>query len=257
MTVVLKVGGRVVEDSAASAALLHDLAAVAVERIVVVHGGGAAVSRMTERMGLEPRFVDGIRQTSAPEMDIVDMVLAGAVNTTLVRRARQVRPVGINGNDGGLITAVRTAPESHTGTVTAVDTAIIDALWDAGFTPIVASVAQDETGTALNVNADQVADAIARALAADLLCYVSDVEGVLANDRLVPRLSTAAIEQHIADGTVHGGMAAKLRSAQSAIAAGVKQITIGSVHAVGDLTDLLHHRRGTRIQSGAEKESST
>lgn len=257
MTVVIKVGGRVIEDSAAFAALLHDLAAVTVERIVVVHGGGAAVSRVTERMGLEPRFVDGIRQTSAEEMDIVDMVLAGAVNTTLVRRARAIRPVGINGNDGGLITAARTAPESHTGTVTAVDTAIIDALWAGGFTPIVASVAQDAAGTALNVNADHVADAIARALRADLLCYVSDVDGVLANQQLVPRLSTAAIEAHIAAGTVHGGMAAKLRSAQSAIAAGVKQITIGSVRATGDLADLLHHRRGTRIHFDAEKESTT
>lgn len=257
MTVVLKVGGRVIEEEAAFTALAHDLTVAAVERLVVVHGGGAAVSRLSRRMGVAPRFVDGVRQTGAEEIDIVDMVLAGAVNTAFVRRVRRLRPVGITGNDGNLVTAARTGPRSHTGTVVSVDPAIIIALWAAGFTPIVASVAQDESGTALNVNADQIADAIARALRADLLCYLSDVDGVLVDGEPIRCLSTDDVEHRIADGTVHGGMAAKLRSARDAIAAGVTRVTIGRVRAAGDVVDLLHHRRGTRIQLGACKENET
>lgn len=205
-------------------------------RLIVAHGGGAPLSAWSRRLGYEPRFVDGVRVTSDAEMELADMVLAGAVNTAIVRAlvAAGVPAVGITGGDGGLITgAPVAAPDgapSRTARPASVNGALVNALLGAGFVPVVASVASDAHGGAVNINADDAAQAVAEAVRAAALVFVSDVDGVRdSTGRVIPTITPGEIEPLIDAGVVAGGMAAKVRAAARALRAGVGRVVIGAL----------------------------
>jgi acetylglutamate kinase len=224
---VYKVGGPALED----ASMLAPLAAEVKRqegRVLLVHGGGRHVERMLNALGIPSRFVDGRRETSPEAMDVVEMVLSGGTNKSLAAglTAAGVRAVGVSGRDGGLIRA-RLAPElGRVGTPERVDTTILDALWDAGVLPVVSPVSNGPAGEAVNVNADEAALALATALRARSLTYLSDVDGVHAESGTLEVLTAGEAARLMDAGVIAGGMAMKVRVALQAAAAGIPEVIV-------------------------------
>ncbi len=249
MPVVVKIGGSPAEDDAVLEALFRDIAALK-ESILLVHGGGKHVTDVTRKFGIEPRFSDGIRVTSEAEMPLVDMGLAGMVNTRLVRLAVRsgVGAVGITGADAGTLVGKRVGTgDNATARPDRVDTSLVESLFASRLLPVMAPVASDGSGRAVNVNADDAARAMAGALKATALVFLSDVPGVIDGGRLRNAIRVDSIEDIIAAGVATGGMAAKLRACGEALRAGVGRIAIGNVTGSGDLTEILRGSRGSTI----------
>lgn len=209
--------------------------------LCVVHGGGDEVSALQRVLGGEPKFTGGRRITTAGDLDIIRMVLSGAVNKRLVARfgAAGVPAVGISGEDASLITAqpLGIAEFGHVGMPSRINTALIESLWLSGFMPVISPLGSNaETpGMALNVNGDDAAAAIAVALGADELLLIVDVEGVLDGaGLLIPEMDVDDARALIASGVAEGGMAAKLESAHAALAGGVRTVRIASMSALED-----------------------
>lgn len=244
MTLLVKVGGRVQSDAALTSALA---AAYRLQRgrMVLVHGGGDEVTQWQQRLGIEPRFVDGRRVTTGEELEIVRMVLSGSTNKRLVRQLSRagIRAVGVSGEDGDLLMAERIPSLGAVGSPARVDVGLLEALLDAGFLPVVSPLARDLEGEeGLNVNGDDTAAAIAAALRCDELVFVSDVAAVRdADESLLTALDLDALERLLAGGTAMGGMAAKLQAARTALLAGVAKVRIGDLRALAD------NRAGTSI----------
>jgi acetylglutamate kinase len=196
-------------------------------------------------------FKDGIRQTSAAEMDIVDMVLAGRMNKHLVRvfGGLGVPAVGLSGSDGRFFTgeSIDPAAGNRTGRVTKVEPGAAVLLAGAGYVPVIASTSMDAQGGALNINADEAALEIARALRAAALVYLSDIPGILKEGRLIGRIGGGEAEKEIAAGVITGGMIPKVRSALDALRSGVGGVVIGEFARGGDLGRLLRRESGTTI----------
>jgi acetylglutamate kinase len=223
---IYKVGGPALEGQDLLMPLAAELKAAG--PVVVVHGGGRHIERLLERLGIESRFVEGRRATSAEAMDVVEMVLAGSVNKALAAglTAAGLPAVGLAGRDGGLIRARLEPGLGRVGTPEQVDVTPLLALWDAGFVPVVAPVSSGPHGESVNVNADEAALGIARALRARCLVYLSDVDGVRVGGKIAERLTLEEAEQRIADGTIAGGMALKVRVALAASAAGIPEVVV-------------------------------
>lgn len=256
--IVVKLGGRALESPAALAELAQDLVAVA-GRAVVVHGGGPEVSAWCERLGLAPRFAGGRRVTDEATLEVAVGVLAGLVNKRLVAalRARGVNAIGLAALDGGL---ARVAPHperaalGEVGVVEAVDGALLLDLLARGATPVIASIGQTD-GRLLNVNADDLAAALAPALGAEALVLLSDAPGLLLQGELVALLDTPGIEQALASPEVTGGMAPKLQAARTASAQGVENVWIAAWAGAGTLARLLQGEGlGTRITRAHSEE---
>ena len=244
-TVVVKYGGHAMGDADALAAFARDV--VLMKQIgihpVVVHGGGPQIGRMLERLGIGSDFVDGLRVTSADTVEIVEMVLAGRINKAVAAAigAAGGRAVGLSGKDAGLITAkrlkhTRRDPESNiekaldlgfVGEPSAVDTAVIDALVQAGFIPVVAPIGLGADGETYNVNADTAAGAIAAACKARRFLLLTDVAGVLDEDgRLIPEMGRDRARRMIASGAIEGGMIPKVETCLDAVEGGVEAAVI-------------------------------
>jgi len=222
----------------------------AVEPLVVVHGGGRAISALSDRLHLPVEKRDGLRVTTPEIAAVVEMVLTGPINRQVVAalRAVGVDAVGLSGVDGGLLTAQRAGGGlGHVGVVTTVRTALLESLLLAGLTPVLAPVtpapAEDAvaSGVPFNVNADQAAAAVAAALRAAELLFISDVPGVAVGGVAQPEIAVTEIEGLIASGVARDGMAAKLRSAAAALRSGARAVRIG------DLSMLERSTAGTRI----------
>lgn len=213
--------------------------------LVVVHGGGRTVSEWSQRLGLPVEKRDGMRVTTPEIAELVEMVLSGPINRMLVSalRAAGLDAIGLSGVDGGLLTARVRADLGEVGEIVSVRGALLQSLLLAGLTPVVAPVAPSSTAPTrpLNVNADQAAAAIAAALDAHELLFISDVPGVTIDGVPQPTLAAAEIEPMIETGVASGGMAAKLRAAGQALEAGVRAVRIG------DLDMLEHATAGTRL----------
>jgi acetylglutamate kinase len=247
---VYKLGGPALEDPSLLPALARELRHGA-GPVLVVHGGGRHVDRMLKALALESRFVDGRRETSAAAMEVVEMVLAGVVNKSIAAglTAAGVPSVGLSGRDAGLLRARPQPGLGRVGAPTDVDPRVLHALWGAGFLPVVAPVSSGPEGEALNVNADEAALALARALAARSLVYLSDVDGVRVGENAVPELDAAEARRRIDDGTIGGGMALKVRVALEAAAAGIPEVVVaGRARLVGGFP-------GTRILSTSRAEA--
>ncbi len=249
--VCIKVGGKAASDEAALSSLIAEMVRLSGSyRFFLVHGGGAEVTRVSGLLGLKATFQNGVRLTSAPEMEVVDMVLAGKMNKGIVRQlqAAGVAAFGLSGVDGRLITGERIAPESHTGRVTSVEVRPLLTLLEAGYLPVVASSSMTSGGIALNINADEAAFALAARLPAEILLFLSDIPGILdAEKRVIPDLTGDAVRAAIASGVISGGMIPKVESSLKALADGVSGIVIGQYLADGDLERLLSGQAGTRI----------
>jgi acetylglutamate kinase len=246
-TVCVKIGGRALEQQTGVRSLAREISRLlASYRCIVIHGGGAEVTRISGLFGLTPAFSDGVRLTTAEEMGIVDMVLAGSINTSLVR-AIGVRAVGLTGCDGGIFTGERIAAESHTGRVVETRPELLRELTGAGWVPIISSVSTTAEGTPLNINADDAALAVARSIGAEYLVFVSDIPGIMDSGRVIDTITPDEAEAAIASGVITGGMIPKVRASAAALAAGVGRITIGSYDTDGDLAGFLEGRRGTSI----------
>jgi acetylglutamate kinase len=213
---------------------------------VVVHGGGQAVSAWSRRLGLPVEQRDGLRVTTPEIAEVVEMVLGGPMNRLLVGALRDagVDAIGLCGVDGGLLTAQPLAGGlGEVGEIVSVRASLLQSLLLAGLTPVVAPVAPSDSspGRPLNVNADQAAAAIAAALVARELLFVSNVPGVTVDGIAQPTLAAEEIEPMIELGLASGGMAAKLRAAAQALGAGVRAVRIGDLDMFENAT------AGTRL----------
>ena len=228
MTVrVYKIGGPALEDPALVPPLAEEVKRGA-GPAVLVHGGGRAIERMLKALAIESRFVEGRRVTSPEAMDVVEMVLSGLANKALAAglTAAGVPAIGISGRDGSLLRARLEPSLGRVGLPEHVDVAPIEALWKGGFLPVVSPVAAGPAGEAVNVNADEAALGIARALGATTLVYLSDVDGVRVGNGAVETLSPSEARARIDDGTIAGGMALKVKVALAASAAGIPEVVI-------------------------------
>ena len=202
-------------------------------RPVVVHGGGPQISDLMNRLGLQPEFRDGLRVTDAATVDVVRMVLTGQVNPQLVAAINVHGPlaVGLSGGDAGLIRASARDPQlGFVGDVATVNPTILRRLLDDEFIPVVATVGTDDAGQPYNINADTVAGAIAEALGAAKLVYLTDIEGLRADvddpSTLIRQTTAAELERLIADGSIAGGMIPKVSSCTHALRNGVRRAHI-------------------------------
>lgn len=242
---VVKIGGNELDRPGWVAECARALASIGPS--VIVHGGGQAVSAWSQRLGLPVEKKDGLRITTPEIAQIVEMVLVGPMNRLMVTalRAAGLDAIGLCGVDGGLLTAqqIENGTLGEVGEIVNVRASLLQSLLLAGLTPVVAPVAPSlaAPNRPLNVNADQAAAAIAAALEAQELLFVSDVPGVTVDGVTQPTLAAAEIETMIEGGVATGGMAAKLRAAAQALGAGVRAVRIG------DLDMFEHATAGTRL----------
>jgi len=250
-TVVIKYGGHAMGEEALARQFAADAELLKLLCLypVVVHGGGPQISRMLERAGVKSTFIDGLRVTDAPTMEVAEMVLSGAINKEIASWITQagatadVRGVGLSGKDARLIT-VEKATRSHkhpgsdleyvvdlgfVGEPTHIDPKLIESLIksDDDYIPVVAPIGVAEDGQTYNINADTVAGALAGALRAKRMLLLTDVAGVLGTDgALIRQLDLAEARAAIATGVVSGGMIPKLETAIAAVEAGVEAVVI-------------------------------
>jgi acetylglutamate kinase len=231
-TVVIKYGGHAMEDPALADLFAQDVVLMRLvgKNPVVVHGGGPQISELMRRLGKEPEFVDGLRVTDAESVDIVRMALVGKVNREIVSSINQhgSLAVGLSGEDAGLIKVeMRDERLGFVGDVTSIDPSIVDRLINEELIPVIATVGVDELGQAYNINADTVAGAIAMAMQAEKLVYLTDVAGIYADypdeSSLVSRTDIDGLEAMLASGTADGGMIPKLKSCALALRGGVRR----------------------------------
>ncbi len=235
--VVVKYGGNALGGAGAPGGEAEVLATFAEDIVlmrsvgmlpVVVHGGGPQIGALMERVGKEVEFLDGLRVTDADTIDLVRMVLVGKVNRDIVSaiNVHGALAVGLSGEDANLITATaRSAALGYVGDVTDVDPVIVEQLLAQGLIPVIATIGSDSTGQAFNINADTAAGAIAGALRAEKLVFLTDVEGVrtVADDptTLLHRTTADELDRLVQTGAANGGMIPKVEACARAVRAGV------------------------------------
>ncbi len=235
-TVVVKYGGNAIADPELQRAVIDDIAFLhgAGVRVILVHGGGSEINAMLGRVGIEPRFVDGLRYTDPDTMEIVQMVLCGKINKQLAAQlsGRGAKALGLSGMDCALLRARRRTDRDLglVGEVTGVDAAALIGLLEQSFLPVISTVAMGEDGGALNINADTAAAAITVSIGADRLALITDVKGVLRdkNDEstLIRALHVEEIADLVESGVIAGGMLPKIDCCAGAVRGGVRGTAI-------------------------------
>ncbi|QIZ71011.1 acetylglutamate kinase [Oxynema aestuarii] len=231
-TIVVKYGGAAMKDSTLKDQVMRDLVFLSCVgvRPVLVHGGGPEINSWLGKLGIEPQFKNGLRVTDAATMDVVEMVLVGRVNKEIVSLIDRAggSAIGLCGKDGNLITARPQGQEGigFVGEVSTVNIDAIDTLVNAGYIPVVSSVAADESGQAYNINADTVAGELAAALGAEKLILMTDTPGILQDyhdpSTLLTKIDIQKARELIKDGTVAGGMIPKVTCCVRSLAQGVR-----------------------------------
>lgn len=266
-TIVVKYGGNAMISEELQDSVIRDiilLSAVGI-RVVVVHGGGSEISKMLEKLNIESKFINGLRCTDKETIEVVKMVLCGKVNKTLVEMIHKNRgkAVGLCGSDGGMIMAEK---QSHSkdlgfvGDIVGIDTTLIETALKEGFIPVIAGMGIDELGQAYNVNADTAAAAIAGALKAERLIYMSNIKGVLRKkdegSTLIEMIAIEQIPNLLKTGVISGGMIPKISSCVYGMKNGVESAVIidGRVkHSI--LIELFSDKGiGTMISRNTAKE---
>ena len=229
--VVVKFGGNAMTDPELSRTFAQDIVLLRSVGLkpVVVHGGGPQIGSLLERLGKTSEFRDGLRVTDAETLDVARMVLVGKVGRDMVGaiNVHGAQAVGLSGEDGGLITAApRSAALGFVGDVVSVQPGIIKRLLSEEMIPVVSTIGSDASGQAYNINADTVAGALAGALDAEKVIYLTDVPGLLTDvddpDSIVARSNVADLKAMIADGTISGGMIPKVTACMDAVESGAK-----------------------------------
>jgi acetylglutamate kinase len=235
-TVVIKYGGHAMEDPALADLFAQDVVLMRLVGMnpVVVHGGGPQISELMRRLGKEPEFLDGLRVTDAETVDIARMALVGKVNREIVASVNQhgSYAVGLSGEDAGLIQVEQEGDErlGFVGKIRHIDASILERLLREELIPVIATIGMGAEGQAYNVNADTVAGAIAEALEAEKLVYLTDVNGVYGDfpdeDTLISRTDAVGLEELVRTGKADKGMIPKLESVVNALRNGVTRAHI-------------------------------
>ena len=235
--IVVKYGGSAMSNEELQKNVIKDVTLLKLVgfKPIIVHGGGKAISRWGEKVGKEPSFVNGLRVTDEETMEIAEMVL-GRVNKNLVTMVEElgVKAVGISGKDGGLLKVEKKYSDGKdigfVGNITEVDPKVIYDLLEKDFLPIIAPIGLDENFQTYNINADDAACAIAKAVGADKLVFLTDIEGLYRdiNDKstFISRLTASQAESLISEGVIGGGMLPKLGNCTSAVRNGVNRVHI-------------------------------
>ena len=268
-TVVVKYGGHAMGDDTLAAAFARDIVLMRQVgiNVIVAHGGGPQIGAMLDRVGVNSEFIDGLRVTTAEAVEVVEMVLSGQVNKSIVAQITSEggRAVGLSGKDGGLIRVKKLArtkkePDSNiekvldlgfVGEPEQIDPYILEAMSDKGIIPVVAPIGWDADGNTYNINADTVAGTLAGALNASRLLMLTDVSGVLdKSGALMPELTVAQCQNLQKDGTISGGMIPKVETCIDAVRQGVEgAVIIDGRVPHGVLLELFtEHGSGTLIR---------
>ena len=235
-TVVVKYGGAAMKDPSLKDGVIKDLVLLSCVglRPVFVHGGGPEINQWLGKLGIEPKFEGGLRVTDEATMEIVEMVLAGKVNKSLVSLINKEGGIGVGlcGKDGKMIVARPAAGGSLglVGEISSINTSILEGLVEKGAIPVVASVAADQNGQGYNINADTAAGEIAASLGAEKLILLTDVPGIMLDVKnpksLIKEISIKETRKLISDGKVSGGMIPKIECCVRALAQGVRTASI-------------------------------
>lgn len=235
--IVVKYGGSAMIDEELKRQVIQDVTLLKVVgfKPIIVHGGGKEISRWVEKTGMHPEFINGLRKTDAPTMEIAEMVL-NKVNKSLVQMVEElgVNAVGISGKDGGLLKVEKKYSEGqdigYVGEITEVNPKILEDLLERDFLPIVCPIGMDVNYETYNINADDAACAIAQAMQAEKLAFLTDIEGVYKDPEdkstLISELTLSEARTLIADGFIGGGMLPKLTNCMTAIEEGVSRVHI-------------------------------
>lgn len=236
-TIVIKYGGNAMINEELKAAVMEDMVFLSEAgiRVVLVHGGGPEINQMLQRVGKEPKFINGLRYTDKETMDIVTMILAGKVNKSLVALIHKNRgkAIGLCGVDGGMLQVKKHQGEldlGMVGDIITVDGSSLEMALDQNLIPVIATLGVDEKGEIYNINADTAAAAIAGALKAEKLISMTDIKGVLLDkdneETLLSRIKTRDVAKLIGDGVISGGMIPKIQSCVEGLEQGVKEAMI-------------------------------
>ena len=238
-TIVIKYGGNAMTDPELENSFARDIVLLKTVGLnpIVVHGGGPQIGELLAKIGKESKFIDGMRVTDAETMDVVEMVLGGLVNKSIVNLINQNggRAMGLTGKDGNLIRAKKLYIEKlqadgsiekidigQVGEVASIKTDVLDVFIASDFIPVIAPVGVGDAGESYNINADLVAGKVAEALKAEKLILLTNIPGVLdKNKNILTGLSTQDVDALIADGTIYGGMIPKISCALDAVKGGV------------------------------------
>ncbi len=234
-TVVVKYGGNAMVNESLKLQVMQDIVLLWLigVKVVLVHGGGPEISAMMDRLGKKPEFIDGLRVTDKETVDIVQMVLAGKVNKTLVNLLENAggRAVGLSGMDGRLIEAEKKDEKlGYVGEITKINIAPVTDLLERGYIPVISTVGCDRQGNVYNINGDTAAAHIAGALGAERLIMMTDIAGIL-RDRddlstLIPEITVEEAGALYREGVISGGMIPKVECCIEAIRRGVKHVII-------------------------------
>ena len=230
---VIKLGGSMLVDEKTRLTILEDVALLKFVgiKLILVHGGGKEISRLSEKLGLKVRFVEGLRHTDDKTLDVVTMVL-GRVNSEIVEELENLncKAIGTTGKSGKMVRAKRMEKLGNVGRISSIDKSVLEGLLEQGYTPVVQPIGLDERGKAVNINADDLAAAIAKAMGAEKLIYLTNVPGLLEdeNDKksLISSISTKELKQKLKWEELRGGMVPKTKAIIEAIEAGVKSAHI-------------------------------
>ena len=237
-TVVVKYGGSAMIDEKIKKMMIEDIALFRLIgiNVVLVHGGGPFINETLDRMNKVPEFKNGLRVTDSETMEIVEMVLSGKVNKSIVNDIQKLglKAVGVSGKDGMTLKAEKLMKDNvdlgYVGRITDVDPSLIDGLVNAGVIPVIAPIGRDEEGNTYNVNADYAAVAIASELNALKLVFVTDVRGVMKDiddpNSLISYMNIEQAKENIENGIIYGGMIPKVECCISAVEDGVKTVHI-------------------------------
>ena len=239
-TVVIKYGGNAMKNDDLTHKILEDVTLLKYVGInpILVHGGGPEINTMLKRVGVESSFHNGLRITDDATMEIVQMVLAGKLNKNIASDIGRLggKAIGLCGKDAELIKVKKKPPLAdgvdlgHVGDIVSINTALLNTLCESGYIPVISSVGTDEMGQSYNINADTAAAAVATALKAEKLIFLTDIDGVRENPEdpasLFPVLTVAHSRELIASGVISGGMIPKVTACTDAIEKGVRRVHI-------------------------------
>lgn len=237
-TVVIKYGGSALINPEIKETLIKDIALMKLVGMkpVIVHGGGSDINAFLKKMDIKSEFINGLRVTDEETMQIVEMVLAGKLNKSIVTdiELQGVKSVGISGKDGGILKAEKIQKDGVdygcVGDVKEVDTSLIESLINNDFIPVIAPIGKNDKGVTYNINADYAAVAIAGALKAEKLVFLTDVEGVMRDihdpNSIMSFIKADNVQGLIDDGTISGGMIPKVQCCMAGVEAGVENVHI-------------------------------
>lgn len=237
-TIVIKYGGNAMNDPKIQKTIMQDVATLKIVGVnpILVHGGGPEINAMLEKLDIKSEFINGLRVTTKETMEVVQMVLGGKLNKNIVASLNTmgVKAIGLCGKDGNLIEVEKMPLKNgvdygYVGDITNINTAILESL-SKDFIPVIATIGVDKNGESYNINADTAAGAIGGALSAERLMFLTDIDGIRADEKdansLIPQITIKQINKMIDTKQISGGMIPKVNSCIDALNKGIKNVTI-------------------------------